>query len=234
MGTPDAKRAEWIANVPLFSGLGPKHIEELAGIALEREYARGEAIFMEGDDGTGFCVPVEGRVKVYKLGVDGKERILHVFGPEEPFGEVPVFEGGHYPASAAALDRCRVLFFPREAFTGLIERDPSLALNMLAILSRRLRQFATLVEGLSLKEVPSRLAAHLLELAERGGSFDRAKLEVSKGQLANLLGTIPETLSRILSRMTSQGLIRPAGPRSITLVDRAGLEELASGERRLS
>jgi CRP/FNR family transcriptional regulator, dissimilatory nitrate respiration regulator len=234
MGTHNTQRSDWIAGTPLFSGLGPKHIEELAGIAVEREYARGQTIFMEGDDGAGFCVTVEGRVKVFKLGVDGKEQILHVFGPEEPFGEVPVFEGGLYPASAAALERCRVLFFPREAFTGLIEKDPSLALNMLAILSRRLRQFAALVEDLSLKEVPSRLAAHLLELAERTGLHDRVELEVPKGQLANLLGTIPETLSRILSRMTSQGLIRSTGPRAITLVDRAGLEELASGERRLS
>ena len=125
------------------------------------------------------------------------------------------------------------MFFPRAAFVDLIRNDPSLALNMLAVLSQRLRRFTMLVEDLSLKEVPGRLAAYLLYLSEREkGSADLA-MDISKTQLASLLGTIPETLSRILSRMTRERLIQSSG-RRYQILDRKGLEDLAGGERRLA
>ena len=95
---------------------------------------------------------------------------------------------------------------------------------MLAVLSRRLRQFATQIENLSLKEGPARLAGYLLYTAEEQGSSDSVSLPVSKGQLASLLGTIPETLSRIFARMSEDGLIRVEG-RSITIIDREGLRD---------
>jgi CRP/FNR family transcriptional regulator len=115
----------------------------------------------------------------------------------------------------------------------LVRRDPSLALNMLAVLSQRLRRFSGLIENLSLKEVPGRLAAYLLYLQEGKKGGDDLLLEISKNQLASLLGTIPETLSRILARMNREGFIDSTGPRQIRILNRKGLEELASGERRL-
>jgi CRP/FNR family transcriptional regulator len=104
----------------------------------------------------------------------------------------------------------------------LIENNPSIALNMLAVLSRRLRQFATQIENLSLKEVPARLAGYLLYIAKEQKNEGVVQLPVSKGQLASLLGTIPETLSRIFARMSDEGLIQVEG-RSITILDRQGL-----------
>ncbi len=233
MGNRDSQIHTELAAIPLFEGLTPNHLEELAGIVAEPTYKRGEVIFSEGEPCTGFYVSIAGRAKVYKVSGEGKEQILHLFGPHQPFGEVPVFEGGHYPANAVAMDNCRLLFFPRADFIALIEADPSLSLRMLAILSRRLRQFAGLIEALSLKEVPGRLAAHLLQLGEHAKDPEIVHLEVSKGQLASLLGTIPETLSRVLAKMAGEGLIRPTGPRSFELLDLEGLEELAEGERRL-
>ena len=222
-----------IAAIPMFEGLPDRHLENLTRIATQRSYDRNEMFFLEGTPGDGFYVAIDGRAKVFKTSSDGKEQILHVFGPHEPFGEVPVFEGGQYPASASALEKCRALFFPRDAFIGLLEQDPSLALNILAILSKRLRRFTEFIEALSLKEVPGRLAAHLLHLHDKQGS-DHITLDVPKGQLANLLGTIPETLSRILGKMTQQDLLRSTGPRAIELVDVEGLRDLAEGRRRLS
>ena len=229
----DTTRLEQIAAIPLFKGLASKHIEDLGHIAAERAYGRGQFIFTEAEPCSGFYVCVTGRAKIFKIGSDGKEQILHVFGPHEPFGEVPVFEGGAYPASAAALEKSRVLFFPRAAFIDLLENEPSLALNMLAILSKRLRQFTALVEALSLKEVPNRLAAHLLDLSAQNGNAGEVRLDISKGQLASLLGTIPETLSRILGKMIRHGLIGSATGQSIRLLDLDGLRELARGKRRL-
>jgi CRP/FNR family transcriptional regulator len=178
---------------------------------------------------------VSGRVKIFKLSPEGKEQILHLFGPGEPFGEAPVFAGQHFPAYAEAIEESRVLFFPRDSFVDMIKNNPSLALNMLAVISRRLRKFTMLVEELSLKEVPGRLATYLLlYLGKRGDEDDELVLDISKSQLASLLGTIPETLSRILAKMIRAGLIHSDGSRRIQVLDREALEELARGERRLS
>lgn len=221
-----------VAKIPLFEGLPDEHHSDLASIALVKSFVRGQTIFSEGEPGTGFYVVISGRVKIYKLSAEGKEQILHIFGGGEPFGEVPVFEGRRFPAHAVALDEARCLFFPRPAFIDLISRNPSLSLNMLAVLSRRLRQFTVLVDDLSLKEVPGRLAAHLLYLSDQNEGAGDLELDVPKGQLAGMLGTIPETLSRILTKMVKQDLIKSDGPH-IRIVDREGLIELAEGLKRL-
>jgi CRP-like cAMP-binding protein len=220
-----------LAGIPLFAGLSKAQYEALARIGVRRSCRKGERIFSEGDEGTGFYVVVAGRVKIFKVSADGKEQILHLFGPGESFGEVSVFTGQGFPADAVTAVQSTLLFFPRMAFSALIRKDPTLALNMLAQLSQRLRLFAGLIEDLSLKEVPGRLAKYLLYLSERNGDGEM-KLDVSKGQLASLLGTIPETLSRILAKMNRQELIRSRGAQ-IRIVDRRGLEAIALEGKKL-
>lgn len=221
-----------LADIPLFKGLSAAHYDELAMIVTDQVFERGRTIFSEGDEGVGFYVVVSGLVKIYKLSMDGKEQILHIFGSGEPFAEAAVFAGSSYPAHALAMERSRVFFFPRNAFAALIKKNPSLAMNMLAELSRRLKKFSNMIEALSLKEVPGRLAAHLLYLSGQQGDAVEVQLTIAKNQLAGLLGTIPETLSRILARLSKRGLITSQGT-TITIIDRDGLEDLASGERRL-
>jgi CRP-like cAMP-binding protein len=222
-----------IAGIPLFQGLPREQQEDLGKIVVDQIFRRGQTIFSEGDEGAGFYVVISGRVKIFRLSPEGKEQIFHIFGPGEPFGEVAVFAGENFPAYAEALGESRLFFFPRRAFVGLIQKNPSLALSMLAVMSRRLRKFAALVEDLSLKEVPGRLAAYLLLRSEGKKEKEEMELEISKLQLASLLGTIPETLSRIFSRMMREGFIKSSGQRKIRILNRKGLEELASGERHL-
>lgn len=221
-----------IARVPLFEGLPPVQLEDLAMIVTDQVFRKGETIFSEGEDGNGFFVVISGRVKIFKLSAEGKEQILHFFGPGEPFGEVPVFAGQHFPANAAAMEESRVFFFPRKSFVELIKRNPSLALNMLAVLSRRLRRFTALIDDLSLKEVPGRLAAYLLYLSDQTKGAKDLDLTITKAQLASLLGTIPETLSRILGKLSSQGLIETDG-RRISILNVNALRELAESGGRL-
>ena len=215
---------------PLFKGLSPEQLDEISTIAVERKYGRGESIFMEGDVADGFYIVADGQVKIFKTSLEGKEQILHIYGPGNPFGEVPVFSGSKFPANALTLVSSRILFLPRKAFVDLIARHPSLSMNMLGELSMRLRQFTVQIENLSLKEVPSRLASYLIYLAREQESADRVVLEISKGQLASLLGTIPETLSRIFAKMSALELIRVNG-KEIDLLDPIGLEDLATGAK---
>lgn len=223
-----------VASIPLFKGLSLEHCRNLADIVVDSVFSRGQNIFSEGDEGNGFYVVISGRVKIYKLSPEGKEQILHIFGSGEPFGEVPVFAGERFPAHAESIEESRIFFFPRDSFVELIKKNPSLALNMLAVLSRRLRKFTVLIEDLSLKEVPSRLSAYLLHMSRANNKSTDLVLDISKGQLASILGTIPETLSRILKKMTKEGLIRSEGTRHLRILDREGVEDLACGARKLT
>lgn len=220
------KMYDTLSVTPLFKGLSEKECNDIGAISIDRMFNQGESIFMEGDEADGFYIVAKGQVKIYKTSLEGKEQILHIYGPGNLFGEVPVFSGSHFPANALALKKSRILFLPRNAFVQLIARHPSLSMNMLGELSMRLRQFTIQIENLSLKEVPSRLASYLIVLAEEQNETDRVTLTISKGQLASLLGTIPETLSRIFSKMSTQGLIRVDG-RSIHLLDPTVLEDLS-------
>ena len=215
-----------ISAIPLFNGLPDDQLGAIRQIAVEKQFNKGQTIFSEGDETKGFFVVVDGRVKIYKVSSEGKEQILHIIEAGQSFGEVTVFTGQQMPANAQSLTKSRLLLFPRSAFVGLVTANPSLALNLLAIMSKKLRQFAVQIENLSLKEIPARLASYLIYLAEEQGSADAITLNVSKGQLASLLGTIPETLSRIFAKLSGQNLIRVEGPK-ITLLDLQGIEDLA-------
>jgi len=215
-----------ISQAPLFSGLPEDQLIKIRQIAIDKFYDKDKTIFLEGDDCNGFYIVAAGKVKIYKVSFEGKEHILHIYGPGNPFGEVPVFSGQKFPANAQTILKSHLLFFPRTAFVDLISNNPSLSLNMLAVLSMRLRQFTVQIENLSLKEVPGRLASYLIYLADEQKTGNLVSLTISKGQLASLLGTIPETLSRILTKMNKQNLIEVSG-RNIKLLNRSGLEELA-------
>ncbi len=215
-----------LSSIPFFSGLSPMQLGEVGRIAVEKHFNKGQLIFSDGDEGDGFYLIVDGTVKVFKLSPDGKEHILHLFSSGRIFGEVPVFAGEHFPVNAEAIADTRVLFFPRSAFLALIRKNPLLAMKMLADLSHKLRRFTTQIENLSLKEIPARLAAYLLFVADEQGTGELVDLQISKGQLASLLGTIPETLSRVFAKLSAQKLIRVEG-RKIVLLDEMGLKELS-------
>lgn len=215
-----------ISQTQLFKGLPEIQLKEIQNITEILDFSKGKIIFLEQDKAKGFYIVVRGSIKISKISMEGREQILHIFGPGEPFGEVAVFTGQPFPANAEAIAKTRLLFFPKEVFVNLISKNPSLSLNMLGVLSKRLRQFTIQVENLSLKEVPGRLATYLVLLSEEQKTIDLVILNISKVQLASLLGTIPETLSRIFAKMSANNLIEVDG-KNIKLLDINGLQELA-------
>lgn len=214
--------------ISLFSGLGDDDLEALAKVCLIKSFKPKEVIFSEGEDGHGFFVVLTGLVEVFKLSTEGKKQILHILGPGEPFGEVAVFEGRKFPAHALSLKKSEALYFPRDAFLRLVGQRPEIALRMLAVMARRLKEMVALVENLSLKEVTARLASFLFYAYQRMGE-KALHLGFSKAQLAGLLGTVPETLSRALKRLSEEGLISVEA-RRILIKDPLGLLKRGMGD----
>ncbi len=167
-----------------------------------------------------------GKIKVFKLSFEGKEQILHIYGPGHLFGEVPAFSGNNFPASSMALEKTQVIFLPRQKFVELITDMPGLAMNLLGDLSMRLREFTVQIENLSLKEVPARLAAYIITLSEEHENTKQVNLPISKAQLSNLIGTTPETVSRVFKKMMSASLI-DVQAKTIHIHDLDGLADLS-------
>ncbi len=217
--------AEAVRSISLFEGLADEQLERLGNIAVTKTYKKGTVIFESHTPANGFYATLTGRVKIFRTSPSGKEQILHIFGPGESFAEVPVFEGGTFPVHAQTLEKSELLFVPRREFARMISQDPDLAMKMMAQLSSRLRILVNKIEELSLKEAPSRVAAYLLLLAA-GQRNDTIRLDLPKGQIAFYLGTIQETLSRILKRFVEDGIIEMKG-KEITISDRNALQEIA-------
>lgn len=209
---------------PLFAGTTDDDIAAILRICKVKEYDRGEVLFDEGDVAQGFYIVAAGRVKVYKLSPEGKERILHVVQPGGNFAEAAIFADGLYPASAEPLEKSTLIFFPKRDFLDLLTAQGRIAINMIGGLSRFLRLFAVQIEELTFRDVPSRLARYLLELNnERNGAVE---LPTSKSAIASHLGTVSETLSRTFRKLSDEGLIRVEG-KTIVILDAERLSDLA-------
>jgi CRP/FNR family transcriptional regulator len=211
---------------PLFRGLPEDDLSALLGVAGSRSHRKGETIFREGGEAEGFFLVLEGQVKLFKLNPAGKEQILHIHDEGDTFAEATLTAASRYPASAVATADAVVLCFPRRDLEALIARRPAIATNLIARLSQRLREMAGLVEDLSLRDAPARLARYLLEL---DSGDEVVTLPVKKGELAAWLGTRSETLSRVLRKLSDAGVISVKGS-EVTIRDREHLLDLADGE----
>lgn len=221
-----------LGQVELFSGLSAKQLVALERVVVARTVSTGDVLFLQDEKASGFYILLEGALQVYRTGMDGRRQILHVFDSAgDVCGEVPVFEGTVYPATAEAARNSSIIHVPRDPFLQVARAQPEILLGMLAVLSRRIRRFVGLIDDLSLKDVGTRLAQYLVGLREESGR-DKLTLPVSKGMLASQLGTIAETVSRTLRKMQEQELIRVDG-RQIEILDATQLQEIADGVEAL-
>lgn len=217
---------------PLFSGLDENGLHKVRGIAVNHSCKKGNLLFSQGDEAQGFYLVIQGRIKIYRMSLQGQEYIMRIVGPGETIAEAAVFSGKTYPASAEALEDSRLYYLKKSDFLFLIQESPQLALNMMTGLSLLLRQLAQQVEDLSLKEVSARLARFLIEEALKKSPVPanglKIPLEMKKGLLASRLGTIGETLSRTLAKMKQKEIIH-INRKIITIKNLEALKEIADG-----
>jgi CRP/FNR family transcriptional regulator, dissimilatory nitrate respiration regulator len=217
---------ETLKKIALFSRLTEDDLAKISAISSRHYFGKEEIIFYEGDKASGFYMVEEGKVKIFKLSFEGKEQILHIYDSGNAFGEVPVFAGKQFPASAMSLEKSSIIYFPRDKFVHLISITPELSMNFLADLASRLREFTVQIENLTLKEVPARLSAYFITLSQEQNNQKEITLPISRVQLSNLIGTRPETVSRVLKKMMKASLIKVQG-RTILIKDIQGIHSLS-------
>ena len=218
-----------LKTLSLFEGVPENRLDRLAARALDRRFRAGEMIAGADQEPAGFHVVAEGRVKMYKSSAEGREQTLYVFGPGEPFCLCSALRGRRLPGTASALEPSRVLTFSQETFRDMARTEPTLMLNILEILSGRLKQAMELVESLSLKDLPQRIADFLLNTeTQRPGpeGVTIATLPMSHRELAKVAGATPEALSRAFRRMAEAGLVRVEG-REVAILNTDGLRDCA-------
>ncbi len=223
-----------LSKVPLFSGLAEHELNFLVQRTVSRHYTAGEMVFSEGEPCSGLYVVESGHIRIFKTSANGREQVLSIDGPGSSVAELPVFDGGAYPASVAAVEDATLLFVSKQDFQALCLTHPEVALKVLRVVGARLRRLVGIIEELSFTTVRHRLASFLVRLGERDGKRTPQGVEItlpiSNQELAAQIGTVRELVSRNLSRLQAEGLLKIEG-RSITICNMQALEaELQSAE----
>lgn len=216
-----------LAKVPIFAGLAENELAFLTQHAVPRRYAAGETVFAEGEPCLGLYVVESGHIRIFKSSSGGREHVLSVDGPGSSVAELPVFDGGNYPASVAAIEEATLLFISKQDFQALCLSHPQVALKVLRVVGARLRRLVGIIEELSFTTVRHRLASYLLRQARKEGKRRNNGVEIllpaNNHEFAAQIGTVRELVSRNLSRLQAEGVLEVDG-RSVFIRDLKALE----------
>ncbi|SDF66437.1 Crp/Fnr family transcriptional regulator [Sporolituus thermophilus] len=202
---------EHLKKLPIFADLSDRQLAEIHNLTTERLYRKGMVIFMEGEPGEGFHFVKSGKVKIVKMTDDGREHIIHILGPGDLFAEVLLFNNRPYPATAIAAEDARVGIIKNTELERLVLNNNRLALQLIKALSQRLLYAQQKIKNLALNDVTARTAETLLRLGKQHGRRTARGIEVDLGlsrqDLASLVGTTRETVTRTLSALKKDRLI---------------------------
>lgn len=217
-----------LSEIALFAALSESELQGLSQRAVEKRFAPDEILFWEGAECAGIFLIIQGSVKIFRTSPSGREVMLSIEAAPTSVAELPLFDGGPYPASVRVVEPVVSLFINKSDFQQVCRQYPDVALKVLAVVGRRLRQLVGLVEAMTFGSVTQRLARLLLETS-KGAGAETFDLPVTHQELASRLGTVREVVSRNLARFRAQGLIR-IQDRQVEIVNRAGLEQEAEGQ----
>ena len=229
MTSPRIDLASVLGKTALLSSLSQPELQLLSARTVRKLYHAGELLFSEGDPCNGLHIIATGKIRIFKTSINGREQVLAVNVPGESVAELPVFDGGPFPASAVAIEDTEIAFISRRDFQAYCMDHPEVSLKVLVVVGARLRRLVGIIEELSFTTIRQRLIAALVKLAEsdgrkttRGTEF---QLPASHQELANQLGTVRELISRNLMRLQAEGLLEVEA-RQIVVKDIKGLSAL--------
>jgi CRP/FNR family transcriptional regulator len=213
----------------LLSSLSQPELQMLAARTVRKLFSTSELLFTEGEPCNGLHIIARGKVRLFKTSVNGREQVLSVNVSGESVAEIPVFDGGPYPASAVALEETEIVFISRRDFNAYCLEHPEVPLKVLTVVGARLRHLVGIIEELSFTTIRQRLISTLLKLAQSEGRKTARGIEfqlpASHQELANQLGTVRELISRNLMRLQAEGLL-DVDARQIVVKDVEGLSAL--------
>jgi CRP/FNR family transcriptional regulator/CRP/FNR family cyclic AMP-dependent transcriptional regulator len=215
-----------LRNVPLFAGLVDQELEVLADSLGKRTFARGMVIFHKGSPGQTLYIIESGKVRIFILSESGQEMSVNVYGPGDVFGELALLDGLPRSAGAVAMEKTVTLTLHRDDFLRHLQACPQMARSIMEVLSTRVRYTTDYAESLSFLDVYGRVAAKLLELADRYGVEKEGieiELRLTQAELASWVVASRESVNKVLGTFRDHGLIEVEGQR-ITIRDRRGLE----------
>jgi CRP-like cAMP-binding protein len=225
--------ATLLRSVSIFQTLDQNALHQLATRCVSRDVAQGNVLFTMGEACRGLYVLASGRVRIYRVSPEGKEQVLRVELPGATIAELPLFDGGVYPASAVTTEPSRLLFVPRDEFEGLIRSNPDFAMAVMRALGRRLRHLVGVTETLAFRDVAARLAHLLADYADREGAGpDRSvvvRLRRTQEELAMELGTARESVSRAMKTLRTRGLIESLGGARLRIPEPSRLRAFSRG-----
>jgi CRP/FNR family transcriptional regulator len=229
VSTPRIDLAQVLAKAPLLADLSPNELQLLAARTVRKLFVSGELLFSEGEPCNGLHIIARGKVRIFKTSVNGREQVLALNGPGDTIAELPVFDGGPYPASASAIEDAEIAFISRRDFHAYCLEHPEVALKVLAQVGARLRRLVGIIEELSFTTIRQRLIATLVKLAQSDGKKTERGIEFqlpsTHQELASQLGTVRELISRNLMRLQAEGLL-DVDARHIVVRDMKGLSAL--------
>lgn len=203
--------SSYLRQVDIFANLSEEDAQELMAVARRRSFRAGEVIFHRDDPGQVLYIIKEGKVKISLISPDGQEISLVVFGKGECFGEFALLDGEPRSADAIALERVECYTLQRDDFQNAIMKHPTIAIQVLEVLSRRLRKTDRMVEDLIFLDVYGRVAKKLLELAnEHGVKVDdgtRIEVRLTQQELASMVGASRESVNKVMGYFTDKHFI---------------------------
>lgn len=223
---------ELFKGVSFFQDLTPEALALVRERMVHRTVPAGSTLFRKGEPARGVYILVRGRVEIYRSTADGREQVIHSETPVQSVAELPVFDGGVYPASGRTAEESELFFLSMDDFQRLYREYPQIADAVIRNLGKRLRSLVTVVEKVSLRSIPSRVAKTLIDRAESlrvdqdGGSFE---LRGTQSDLAHELATSRESVARALGSLRREGVISTEG-RTITIHSLETLRNIAQGE----
>ncbi|KKM12067.1 cyclic nucleotide-binding protein [Clostridiales bacterium PH28_bin88] len=234
MNGKNVKELEHIcaSTVPIFAALNFEELQKVNSLIQKKEYRKGTVLFMQGDPAGHLYIVRHGRVKLYEVSKDGRQQIVRILEHGDFFGELSLFKDERQSLNAEALEDTGLCLLPREDFKNLIKQNPEMSLSIMQAMSERLAFAEKFIGDLALKSVEERIASWLLVLAEKEGVCApqgiRVSINLSRQEVANLLGTTQETVSRKLTGLQSEGILSTQGQKNIIILDKERLAALVN------
>lgn len=216
-----------VSKVPIFAHLSQEELLQVVSLVIHRDYAKGEIIQLEQDSLENLVVINQGRVKAYRVTREGKEQIIYIFSPGDFFGENNLLRHGKASYNVEALVNTQVCLIRKQDFQNLLREYPEIGLKIMEELCTRLEHLETTVENLGTKDTDARINSVLVEFAERYGEKHAegtlVKLPFSRQGIADYIGLRRETVSRKLSSLQTEGVIKMVGNKRIIILEQDAL-----------